>query len=72
LSTTNTWEAPRIIALCAAIRPTGPAPKTTTRSPGCMPASSVPCQPVGKMSDSMAKSFSWALPGGSSSRLKSA
>jgi hypothetical protein len=40
-STTNTWLAPRGIALCAAISPTGPDPKITTVSPGLTFASSV-------------------------------
>jgi hypothetical protein len=69
---TNTWAAPRSAALCAAISPTGPAPKTATVSPGLTPASSVPWYPVGKMSDSMVKSFSCSVPAGSLSRLKSA
>jgi len=42
LSTTKTWAAPRIAALCAAISPTGPAPKITNVSPGLTWASSVP------------------------------
>jgi hypothetical protein len=41
-STTNVWAAPRIPALSAAIRPTGPAPKIATVRPGSTPASSVP------------------------------
>jgi hypothetical protein len=41
-STTNTLEAPRISAEYAAISPTGPAPYTTTLSPGDTPASSQP------------------------------
>ncbi len=41
LSTTKIFEAPRIFADSAAIRPTGPAPKMTTVSPGLTSASSV-------------------------------
>ncbi|OUE08523.1 hypothetical protein CMsap09_06220 [Clavibacter michiganensis] len=60
------------MALCAAMRPTGPAPKIATVLPGATFASSVPWYPVGKMSDSIVKSSSCSVPSGSSSRLKSA
>ena len=41
-STTNSCDAPRSTALCANIRPTGPAPDTAIVSPACSFASSTP------------------------------
>ncbi len=54
------------------MRPTGPAPKTATDSPGRKLERLSPCQPVGKMSASRAKEDSCAVPGGRVRALKSA
>ena len=54
------------------MRPTGPAPKTATVSPGRKLESVRPCQPVGKMSARRAKEDSCAVPGGRVKALKSA
>lgn len=66
-----TCDAPRIMPEYAAISPTGPAPKTATDSPLWKPESTSPCQPVGKISASRAKSASCSTPGGSFNPLKS-
>src|SRR6478672_1871781 len=55
-SATATTAAPSRYADVAAARPTGPAPATYTVDPGRTPAVMAPWKPVGKMSDSMARS----------------
>jgi len=54
------------------MRPTGPAPKTATVSPGLKPERVTPCQPVGKMSARRAKDDSRLVPEGRGRALKSA
>ena len=55
---TKMRDAPRREAEYAAMRPTGPAPKMATVSPGEKCESVRPCQPVGKMSARRAKEAS--------------
>ena len=53
MSTPITWAAPTARAIWMAIKPMGPHPRTTTRSPGAMWASSTPrmATPAGSNSD---------------------
>ena len=51
-----TLPAPKSQAHLAAMMPTGPAPKTTTVSPGWMPPISAPWYPVGTTSVSITAS----------------
>ena len=50
MSTGKILDAPRSLALYAAISPTGPAPKIAIVSPGLKPQRVTPSHPVGNMS----------------------
>ena len=55
MSTGKILDAPRSLALYAAISPTGLAPKIAIVSPGLKPQRVTPSHPVGNMSVSKAK-----------------